>query len=277
MNPRSRTVRTAAVAVVTAVVLVSGCAQQADTRADTRTEAGAVEAAQPARPARSPAAEAAARSAAAPTAVAPERAPTEDEGIPVEHPATTLPPGDPGPGAPSVPNPGRPMRDDEHDERARTVVPVEAMFDRQAVSGVLGGDWAQSASEPLACLADSGWVAQRSVAFDAADGRLLQTVATHRGHEAADRAVQEQLASLRACGWASERAPRMGTASAAASYPDGAESAVIVAAEGVTVTLVGSGRATESHRRWMSLLDLALGSSCAAAPDVCHDDQSASE
>jgi len=275
MNRRSRTVRAAVVAAVAGAVLVSGCAQQADTQAAKATKN--VQPARPAEPTRAPAAKPAARPAAEAADVAPTPTLTEDAGIPVEHPATTLPPGDPGLDAPSVPDPGRPARGDEHEGEPRTVVPAEAMFDRQTVSGVLGGDWTQSGSDPLACLAGSDWVAQRSVAFEAADGHLLQTVATHRGHEAADRAVREQLAALRDCGWASERAPRMGTASAAATNPDGGESAVVIAADGVSVTLVGSGRATQSRRRWTSLLDLALGSSCAAAPDVCHDDQSASE
>jgi hypothetical protein len=271
MNTGSRKARAAVVAAVTAVAgaVLSGCGQQADIQADSSPAARPAKAAP--RPTAPPAVKDT-RPTAAPAASAPT--PTEDEGIPVEHPATALPPGDPGLDAPSVPNPGRPKPGEAHDETARTVVPVEAMFDQQTVSGVLGGTWAQSASEPLACLADSDRVAQRSVAFDAADGHLLQTVATHEGHEAADRAVREQLAALQDCGWTSERAPRMGTASAAASNPDGGESAVVLSADGVTVTLVGSGSATEHHRRWASLLDLALGSSCAAAADVCHDDQS---
>jgi hypothetical protein len=275
MNARSRSVRAAVVAAVTVVaggVLLSGCGQQADTQEETKAATQPVSTA-------APEARSAAKTVRPTAEPASARTPTltPDEDIPVEHPATTLPPGDPGPAAPAVPNPGRPKRDGDHDEQARTAIPVEAMFDRQTVSGVLGGDWAQSASEPLACLADSGWVAQRSVAFDAPGGHLLHTVATHRGHEAADRAVREQLAALQACGWMSERAPRMGTASAAASNPDGGESAVVLSAEGVTVTLVGSGSASQNQRRWMSLLDLALGNSCAAAPEACHDNESASE
>jgi hypothetical protein len=272
MNTRSRSVRAALVAVVTAVagaVLLSGCGQQADTQAASQAETKPVKtAAQPAKPV--------ARTVRPTAEPAAARTPTltPDEDIPVEHPATTLPPGDPGVDAPAVPNPGRPEGDQEHDGPARTEVPAVALLDGQTVSGVLGGDWAQSQAQPLDCLAGSTWVAQRSAAFDSAEGRVLLTVATHRSLGAADRSVEEQLASLRDCGWTAENAPRMGTASSAASNPDGGGSAVVLSSDGVTVTLVGSGDATARHRRWMSLLDLALGSSCAAASDGCHDQYS---
>ena len=265
MNTGSRSVRAAVGAVVTVVagaVLLSGCGQQADSRPVN----GAAEKPQPAAKAARPAAE--------PVAAAPT--PTKDKGIPVEHPATTLPPGDPGLDAPSVPNPGRPKPGDEHEKPARTVVPAEAVLDGQTVSGVLGGDWDGSEAQPLHCLTGRSWVAQRSAAFDSADGRVLLTVATHRSPAAADRDVDDQLTALRDCGWSPQHAPRLGTASAAATYPDGGDSAVLLSADGVTVTLVGSGSATASHRRWVSLLDLALGSSCAAAAEGCHD-QAASE
>jgi len=261
MKTRSRSVRAAAVAAVAGAVLLSGCGQQADTQAETKPVNTAAQPAKPVartvRPITEPAA-------------APTRTRTPDEDIPVEHPASTLPPGDPGRDAPAVPNPGRPKGDREHDVPARTDVPAVALLDGQTVSGVLGGDWAQSQAQPLDCLAGSTWVAQRSAAFDSADGRVLLTVATHGSLGAADRNVEEQLASLRDCGWTAENAPRLGTASTAASHTGG-DSAVVLSSDGVTVTLVGSGSATASHRRWMSLLDLALGSSCAAAADGCHD------
>jgi hypothetical protein len=270
MNTGSRTVRAAVMAVVTVVagaVLLSGCGQQAGTQA--------VKAAtRPARPTTSPAARPSARPAAEP-AVAPTPTLTQDEGITVEHPPTTLPPGDPGLDAPSAPNPGRP-KGDRGQLPARTEVPAVAVLDSQTVSGALGGDWTMSEAQPLHCLTGSSWVAQRSAAFESADGRVLLTVATHRGPAAADHDVEDQLTSLRDCGWSPRHPPRLGTASAAATYPDGGDSAVVLSADGVTVTLVGSGSATASHRRWVSLLDLALGSSCAAAPEGCHD-QAASE
>ena len=276
MNTRSRTLRAVVVGAVAGAVLLSGCSGQADTPAKHQPVGAA------AKPAESPAPEApkAPKVKAARPTVAPAAAPTptltEDEGIPVENPATTLPPGDPGLDAPSVPNPGRPKGDRQHAAPARTEVPAVAVLDAQTVSGVLGGDWSQSDAQPLHCLTGNSWVAQRSAAFDSADGRVLLTVATHRGLGAADRNVDEQLAALRDCGWSPQHAPRLGTASAAATYPDGGDSAVVLSADGVTVTLVGSGSATASHRRWESLLDLALGSSCAAAAEGCHD-QSASE
>jgi hypothetical protein len=43
-----------------------------------------------------------------------------------------------------------------------------------------------------------------------------------------------------------------------------------VSAEGVVVLLVGTGDFTDDAVRWGSLVDLALGTSCPAAPDGCH-------
>ena len=272
MNTGSRRARAAVVAAVAGAVLLSGCSQPADTRTGTQPVKTAP---QPTQADESPAAKAASPTTE-PAAAGQATAPTEDEGIPVDHPANTLPPGDPGLDAPSVPNPGRPKGDRKHELPARTEVPAVAVLDGQTVSGVLGGDWEQSEAQPLHCLTGNSWVAQRSAAFDSADGRVLLTVATHRSVAAADHDVEDQVASLRDCGWTPQHAPRLGTASAAVTYPDGGDSAVVLSADGVTVTLVGSGSATENHRRGRSQVDLALGSSCAAAAEGCHD-QSASE
>ncbi len=276
MNTGSRTLRAVVVAAVAGAVLLSGCSRQADAPATHQPVEPA------AQPAQSPAAKAPktvkpAAPTPTPTAASAETpAPTADDGIPVENPATTLPPGDPGLDAPSVPNPGRPKGDRGNQLPARTEVPAVAVLDGQTVSAVLGGDWTTSEAQPLHCLTGNSWVAQRSAAFESADGQVLLTVATHRSPAAADRDVQDQLTSLRDCGWSPQHAPRLGTASAAATYPDGGDTAVVLSADGVTVTLVGSGSATAGHRRWVSLLDLALGSSCAAAAEGCHD-QAASE
>lgn len=203
--------------------------------------------------------------AAAAAAVEPEGS------VPVDNPPAELPPGDPGLDAEGVPDPGRPQgeRHDDHGH-ARTVVPAEAMLDAGTVAGVLGGQWQESAAQPLDCLSGAGWVAERSVSFTAADGNVLQTVATHRSLDAADRAVDQLGRQLADCGWTGEPDPRLGTNSQALSNPDGGQVAVLMAAEGVTVTVVGSTSATEQRGRWTSLLDVALGNSCAAAPHGCH-------
>jgi hypothetical protein len=251
MSTPSRPVRAGAVVAAIAALLLSGCGQPAeDTQAVNRS--GPVAQAAPG-----------------------PRAEPEQE-VPVEHVPTELPPGDPGLDAPSVPDPGRPEHDRHHEEPARTVVPAEALLDAPTLSAVAGGDWQQAEAEPLECLAGTGWVAERSAAFASGDGQVLQTVATHEGHGAADRAVEEQATALLGCGWTRERAPRLGSVSAAASTDDG-QSAVVFSAEGVTVTLLGSGSVTSDRRRWVSVLDLALGNSCAAAPDACHDQGSAHE
>lgn len=266
MSTRSRGV-TAGVVLTAAALLLSGCGQHQD-------ESGAVNLSAPTAAASGPEpAKPASAAAAEPAAAA--HAPAEPAGeaeaeIPVENVPTQLPPGDPGLEAPSVPDPGRPEHDRHHEEPARTEVPAEALLDAATVSGVLGGSWQQTESQPAECAAVTGAVAQRTVSFEADGGRLLLTVATHRSLAAADRAVAELAGRLQACGWTGRPDPRLGTASAAATSVDDAHTAAVISAEGVTVTLVGSGAATSERARWSSLLDLALGSSCPAAPEGCH-------
>jgi len=45
---------------------------------------------------------------------------------------------------------------------------------------------------------------------------------------------------------------------------------VALAAEGVAVTLIAGGLGAADAASWESIVDLALGSSCAAAADGCH-------
>lgn len=251
-----RPVRTMRVpAAVTAVlmgVLLTGCGSEAATDAADRSAAGQAGSAQQTSATSAPA------------------EPTAEQSAPEQSEGPLLPPGDPGPDAPSVPDPGKPTEDRDHQEPARTVVPGEALLDAKLASQVLGGDWQQAEARPLECVAGTGWVAQKSVLLDSADGRVLQTVATHDSLAEADRAVAEMGRQLKSCGWDGAADPRLGTASVAATSADGSQTAVVVSAEAVTVTLVGSGRATADRWAWSSLVDVALGSSCAAAPHGCH-------
>ncbi|MDQ4085211.1 MAG: hypothetical protein M3165_05280 [Actinomycetota bacterium] len=269
MSTGPRTVRAGVVMAAATALLLSGCGQQQEEpQAMNTAPAAATSTPKPAKPAAAAAAEpAAAARASAPPGQA--RAESAAE-IPVENVPTELPPGDPGLEAPSVPDPGKPEHDRHHEEPARTEVPAEALLDAATVSGVLGGSWQQTESQPAECAAVTGAVAQRTVSFEADGGRLLLTVATHRSLAAADRAVAEIAGRLQACGWTGRPDPRLGTASAAATSVDDAHTAAVISAEGVTVTLVGSGTATSERARWSSLLDLALGSSCPAAPEGCH-------
>jgi hypothetical protein len=194
----------------------------------------------------------------------------EGESVPVEHEPSVLPPGDPGLDAPPAPDPGVPEDDRDHEVPALTKVPDPAMLDTQMVSAVLGGSWRRSSGQPLRCLAGDEAVARRSATYRSQDAQVLQTVATHESLAEADRAVLRLGRRLADCGWTGLADPRLGSASAAAEGADGSRTAVVVAAEGVTVTLVGSKGATQSRARWSSLVDLALGDSCAAAAHGCH-------
>jgi hypothetical protein len=206
----------------------------------------------------------------APPAASPAGSPPSPAGSPSPSAAATpeLPPGDPGPDAPSVPDPGEPEH--EHAQPARTTVPVESMLDAGTVSGVLGGRWQPAPGGAGGCALAPEGVARRTVGYDSGGGYLAQTVTTHRSPAAADREVRRAAQRIRACGWRVLPDPRLGSASVAATKPGEGRAAVVVAVEGVTVTLVGSGAATRSAGRWSGLADIALGNACAAAPDGCH-------
>lgn len=176
-------------------------------------------------------------------------------------PPTDLPSGDPGLDASAVPDPGAPKGPDADRGRARKVVPLESM---------LGGQWQESSASPLGCISDLDEVAQRTVAYRSTGGLVLQTVATHQSHAVADHAVRDMSRELLTCGCTVHPDPRLGSASTAASSAGDTRTAVVVAAEGVTVTMVGSDSAITQMARWSSLVDMALGNSCAAAPDGCH-------
>jgi hypothetical protein len=77
---------------------------------------------------------------------------------------------------------------------------------------------------------------------------------------------------MAACGWRAVVAPALGERAAQVTRGTGAstETALLLTAEGVTVLLVGSGGVPSDALRWESLADVALGSSCPAAPDGCH-------
>jgi hypothetical protein len=269
MSSRMKTIRAAVVLAAAGGLLLTGCgSQEAGTHPVSDTRPAAARPAAPKTPAVS------AAKPAKPAAVAhtstEKPMPEPEPEVPVEVTPSELPPGDPGLDAPAVPDPGRPQGDREHEEPALTEVPTEALLDAATVSGVLGGSWQASPGQQVECASVAEPVAQRTHAFDADGGRLVQTVATHRSPAAADRAVTGLAGQLQQCGWSIERDPRLGAASAAATSADGRQTLGVISAEGVTVTLVASGTAATDRLAWSSLLDLALGNSCAAAPHGCH-------
>ena len=199
----------------------------------------------------------------------PEPAPvpvTPDAGSPLP----TLPPGDPGVG-PSVPEDTVGVQ--EPHGQPLTDVPPGALLDPETVGAVLGGSWSRGAPPVDSCAAPRPRraVGSRTGALTATGGTVVETVATH--HEGEDeQAVADLAGRLRSCGWKQEAEPPLGGDSAelSRSTPAGPERVVVVTAEGVSVTLVGRGSVAQNADDWAALVDVAVGTSCVAAPDGCH-------
>jgi hypothetical protein len=206
-------------------------------------------------------------------------------------PVPTLPPGDPGTGEPGTDDPdsdengsGDGSEDsdgsggadgDQPDAGRLTEVPASALLDVQTVGAVAGGSWspADPAGDDTCVAADQGGAPSRSVvlAADDAGGRLVQSVATWPTAKAARAAVVGVGSVLESCGFIATGDPRLGEASAAFDRTvDGAQQhAVVIAVEGATLVLAGSGSAAASGV-WESLADVAMGSACAAGVHGCH-------
>ena len=205
-------------------------------------------------------------------------------------PVPTLPPGDPGTGEPPAGSgEADPDEDDdhadpdEHDDHAEDAepghggapdgeLPAAAVLDAATVGALAGGTWSVAAL-PAGCTGDApaGARASRSVALESAAGRLVSTVGAFADRRAGTGAVEATAQRLVGCGFAGVGDPRVGDASAelARSRPGGPERAVVLAAEGAVVVLVAAGSPAASGA-WESLVDVALGSACAAAPHGCH-------
>jgi hypothetical protein len=204
-----------------------------------------------------------------------------------DKPVPTLPPGDPGddgadddPDGPGHADDPEDAEDADAPDKGRlSTVPVAALLDAETVGAVAGGTWAASGDDAAtaaeACLTDTpaGAGAGRSsvLGADDASGRLVQQVATWRTVRAASTAVESVSATLAGCGFTATGDPRLGDASAQLERTvDGAlERVVVIAAEGATVTLTGSGSAAAAGT-WESLADLAMGGLCAAGVHGCH-------
>jgi hypothetical protein len=143
------------------------------------------------------------------------------------------------------------------------------MLTADTVAAALGGSWSRRPGGGDECVRPEGAVATRSMSYGGSDdGLVVETVSTHHDAQEADAAVATLGRTAASCGWTLDGDPRLGSASVAAS--EGERSLVAVSAEGVVVLLVGSGEVTRPDWRWASLVDLALGTSCPAAPDGCH-------
>lgn len=185
----------------------------------------------------------------------------------------TLPPGDPGPG-PSVPEDTSGV-EELHGGASRTDVPPGALLDAGTVEAVVGGDWRNATLPADSCSVPRPTspkpVATRSAALTGSGGLLVETVATHEGEDAA-RAVNALADRLVGCGWTLQEEPPLGEDSALLTRSGtlGPQQLAIVAAEGVTVTLLARGAVATNPDDWAALLDVAIGTSCLAASDGCH-------
>ena len=182
----------------------------------------------------------------------------------------SLPPGDPGLDAPRAPDPGTAGPDPHsHDEEALRVVPAAALLTAGTVRMVLGGSWERRAGGGDECLRPQGAVATRSMTYGGSvEALVVETVGTYPDAASADRAVAGLGEAAAGCGWTAGPDPRIGSASVAAT--DGPRTMTAVSAEGVLVLVVGTGDLPRDQVRWGSLVDMALGTSCAAAADGCH-------
>jgi hypothetical protein len=183
--------------------------------------------------------------------------------------AESLPPGDPGLDAPSVPDPGTDSADHGQGE-ARRKVPPSAMLTAETVGMAVGGSWQRHGDSGDECVIPEGAVGLTTVSYGGSgESRVVETVATYPDDESADAAVARIGEMASECGWKRGPDPRLGSASVAAKDPS--RSLVAVSAEGgVMVLLIASGPVARDNAGWGSVVDLAVGTSCAAAPDGCH-------
>lgn len=167
-----------------------------------------------------------------------------------------LPPGDPGPDAPAVPEPAETQVDEPAGPRR---VPVEALL----TAPDLGPGW-RAAPIPRAACAPRlrGPSATGALASD--DGStLVETVRVAADGEAA---VADWRRALSACGYA--LAPlALGEEGLSAVGPG--ERVLVTTAEQVVVVLRAGGPLADDPAL-PDRADLALGTSCPAAPDGCH-------
>lgn len=189
--------------------------------------------------------------------------PAPETGLP------TLPPGDPGNDSAATPH----EEEENHDLPPRTDVPLAAVLDAVTVGAIAGGTWQAVAAPTDSCATPrpARALVARTVAWKATGGLIINTVSVYPNGEAAEEAVPATTSRLTNCGWSKESAPAIGEAAAQLRrvVAGGVQRVVIVAVEGVSVTLVTTG-AVAAEDKLSGLVDVAANSSCAAAADGCH-------
>ena len=197
------------------------------------------------------------------------RSTTESAGpVPTESELPTVPPGDPGTGTSVPEESATELPGDGH-----RAVPPGALLDAETVAAVVGGAWQSVPAPPDSCDTPRPGRTQaaRSGGLSGSKGQLVETVAIHDG-DGAVQAVNAMAKRLRGCGWTLEPEPPLGEDSAllTRSSAGGPLRLVVVAAEGMTVTVLGRGAVTADQDDWAAIIDVAIGTSCLAAPDGCH-------
>jgi hypothetical protein len=184
-------------------------------------------------------------------------------------PDATVPPGDPG-SAPSVVE----NTSVGSVPAGKTSVPANALLDAQTMEAVVPGRWSIATAPADSCTSPrpSGAAASRTGSLTSGKTRMIETVAIHADQAAASRSIDALSTRLLGCGWKALPETPMGEDSAgfSRSGSSGLEKLVIVAAEGVSTTLQGNGTLSGNDDTWASVLDIAIGTSCPAAPDGCH-------
>lgn len=130
----------------------------------------------------------------------------------------------------------------------------------------LGPGWSTAPPATTPCAPSYARTAVRSSALRERRGLLTETVATGVDLVAT---VAGWKRALQGCGYA-VRDEALGDASVSALSAGGADAVLVTGTEGVLVVLHARGqlaRATDELDGWA---DLALGTSCVAAPDGCH-------
>lgn len=130
----------------------------------------------------------------------------------------------------------------------------------------LGPGWASSLPAPPPCPSPSVGTASRSAGLTERRGTLTQTVAAGVDVSAA---VASWRAALSRCGYA-VRDDALGDASVSGSSPAGGDAVTVTGTEGVLVVLHARGALAAADDELQGWADLALGTSCVAAPDGCH-------
>jgi hypothetical protein len=128
----------------------------------------------------------------------------------------------------------------------------------------LGPGWTSGPAAPPACAPAFAHAATARVGLRTPGGTLTEVIAT--GTDVA-AVVPLWRSALTRCGYAVQ-AEQLGDAGVRATKAG--EAVVVTGTEGVLVVLHAQGTAAGSSDDLDSWADLALGTSCVAAPDGCH-------